>query len=387
MRILWLNWKDIKHPEAGGAEVYTHEIAKRLVKKGHEVILISSRYPNAPSREELDGVEIIRLGNIKYVYIHALYYYTKYLKCNVDVVVEEINGNIAWLTPLYAKEPVVVLRHQVEYTGSKNFYRSVLPYKLPRLIAMTLYFNEAFYLKLYAKLKVPFITVSNSTKQDLVNAGIPPHMIYIVPNGLSYRPLERIPEKDEEFTAVFVGRLTPTKNPEHAIKAFVIYRKLGGKGKLVIIGRGELLHELRQLYGRPYIIFTGYLSEEEKRKWLSRAHVLLVPSIREGWGQVVIEANAHGTPAIGYNVPGLRDSIKHLDTGILVPYGDIRAMAKALLALYDDIALWKRLAKNCLNWARMFSWDTSADKFEKILLKMDSLFDIGMLNYGKKRIC
>jgi glycosyltransferase involved in cell wall biosynthesis len=52
---------------------------------------------------------------------------------------------------------------------------------------------------------------------------------------------------------------------------------------------------------------------------LSRAHIILVPAVREGWGLVVTEANAMGTPAIGYDdVPGLRDSIRHGETGITI---------------------------------------------------------------------
>jgi len=367
MKILWLNWKDIRHPQAGGAEVYTHQIAKRLVRKGHQVTLITSRFPQAKPEEEIDGIKIIRLGDLKTVYLHAYYYYNKYLKGQYDVVIEEINGNIAWLTPLYAKEPVITIRHQVEYTGPQNLYKSVLPYKLPPPIAMTLYLNEATYLKLYAKLKVPFITVSNSTKQDLIRAGIPPHLIHIVPNGLNHKPLEKVPQKDEEFTAVFLGRITPTKNPQHAIKAFLEYRKMTGKGKLIVIGQGELLSKLKRKYREPYIEFTGYVSEKEKREWLRRAYVLLAPSIREGWGQVVIEANAHGTPAIGYDVPGLRDSIRHMKTGMLVPYGDIKAMAKAMITLNERQELWRKMAENALQWARQFSWDKSVEKFEEIV--------------------
>ncbi|RLG81151.1 MAG: hypothetical protein DRO40_10145, partial [Thermoprotei archaeon] len=104
--------------------------------------------------------------------------------------------------------------------------------------------------------------------------------------------------------------------------------------------------------------------------WLTRAHVLLTPSIREGWGQAVIEANAHGTPAIGYNVPGLRDSIKHMKTGILVPYGDIKVMTKAIITLTEDQELWRKLAKNALEWAKQFSWDKSTEKFERVLFKL-----------------
>ena len=89
--------------------------------------------------------------------------------------------------------------------------------------------------------------------------------------------------------------------------------------------------------------------------------------MKEGWGMTIIEAAACGTPAIGYDVPGLRDSIRHMETGILVPYGGIKALAKAMTMLVEDQKLWSKLAGNTLNWAKQFSWDKSAEEFTKVI--------------------
>jgi len=83
----------------------------------------------------------------------------------------------------------------------------------------------------------------------------------------------------------------------------------------------------------------------------------------------VIEANAHGTPAIGYDIPGLRDSIKHMRTGILVPYGDIETMAKAMIMLSEDEEFWKKMTERALEWAKQFSWERSAEEFERIVFR------------------
>jgi len=63
MRVLIFNWRDIKNPRAGGAEVYTYEVAKRLVQLGHRVVWFSSAFPAAPNEEELEGIQIIRVGD------------------------------------------------------------------------------------------------------------------------------------------------------------------------------------------------------------------------------------------------------------------------------------------------------------------------------------
>jgi len=359
LNILWLNWKDIRHPQAGGAENYTHQIAKRLVAKGHQITLFTSWSKGLPKQEEIDGIQIIRQGKIigihNTVYQHAKKYVIKNQEDH-DIIIDEINTR-PFMTPKYAKnKPITAIIHQLA--------REYWYYKTPLPIAIIgRYILEPYWLKQYRE--VPTITVSQSTKQDLQQLGF--KKIYIVLNGLNYKPLEKIPEKDSEFTALFLGRITPTKNPEHAIKAFLKYRKMTGKGRLIVIGKGEQLSKLKQKYRQPYIQFTGYLPEKEKREWLTKAHILLAPGIREGWGQAVIEANAHATPAIGYDVSGLRDSIKHEETGILVPPGDVKALAKAITNLLIDDRLREKLSRNSLKWSRQFSWDKSAEEFERVI--------------------
>lgn len=63
MRILWFSWKDLRNPNAGGAEVYTHEVMKRLAKRGHEMTLFTSRFKGCQLNENINGVDIIREGN------------------------------------------------------------------------------------------------------------------------------------------------------------------------------------------------------------------------------------------------------------------------------------------------------------------------------------
>ncbi|AIU69538.1 glycosyl transferase [Thermococcus eurythermalis] len=353
MKILWLNWKDIQHPEAGGAEVYTHEIAKRLVKKGYEVTLFTSHFKGAERRDEIDGIEIVREGKIvglfDTVYSHAKRFYREN-KDEFDLVIDEINTR-PFLTPKYVDKPIIALIHQL----AVEFWDYKTPFPI-NLIGK--HFLEPYWLRHYVNIKT--ITVSESTKADLERLGFKD--VEIVYNGLDGNILEEVPEKEEEFTAIFVGRLTPTKKPEDAIKAF----KMFDKGKLWVVGRGELMEKLKKRYGQDNIDFKGFVPENEKIELMKRAHVLLVPGIREGWGRVVIEANALGTPVVGYNVPGLRDSIKHGYNGLLCEPNP-KAMSEALEELYEDEALRKRLSENALEWAKRFDWDESAERFEEIL--------------------
>ena len=92
MKFLWLSWKDISHPLAGGAEVVLHELSKRMVQQGHEVTILTARYAGSSKFDTIDGIAIIRVGNNRYVHsFAALWYYIRNLRNKYDVVIEAIN--------------------------------------------------------------------------------------------------------------------------------------------------------------------------------------------------------------------------------------------------------------------------------------------------------
>src|SRR5580700_11565173 len=142
-------------------------------------------------------------------------------------------------------------------------------------------------------------------------------------------------EKESVPTVVFLGRLSANKRPEHAIRAFGLVRRQVPDAQMWVIGSGPEEVRLRRTAG-PGVIFLGHVSEEEKRERLARAHVLVATSVREGWGLVVTEAAASGTVAIGYDVPGLRDSIG-ASGGILTP-ADPASLASGVVGLLSSVA-------------------------------------------------
>jgi glycosyltransferase involved in cell wall biosynthesis len=113
--------------------------------------------------------------------------------------------------------------------------------------------------------------------------------------------------------------------------------------------------------------FFGGLGDLERRELVRRAWVLVHPSIREGWGLNVVEGNALGTPCVGYDVAGLRDSVKDGVTGVLVDRGDVRDLGDALVGVLGDEEFRLRLSRNALEYARGFSWDKTAEEFMKVI--------------------
>jgi glycosyltransferase involved in cell wall biosynthesis len=211
------------------------------------------------------------------------------------------------------------------------------------------------------------VTVSNSSKEGLESMGL--KKILIVPEGVSVTPLSRVPVKASTPLIVFVGRLKRHKLPQHAIEAFTIIKKEVPSAKLWIIGEGYLRKELEKL-GVKDVTFLGHVKDELKFDILRQAHLILVPATLEGWGLVVTESNAMGTPAVAYDVAGLRDSIIDGKTGILVKDNSPESLARSAISLLNDQDTLSELSFNALSFSRNFSWDNTAQKFDKIIKGM-----------------
>ena len=329
---------------AGGAEVYTHEVAKRLAAAGHEVVLVASRAPGLPAEEEIDGYRVIRRGGKYTVYWRArrLYYELRRKSWRPDVVIDEIN-TLPFLTPLYAEEPVVVLIHQL----CRDCWRYAIHPLVEKpgwLLEKTLH---RIYTRAAKKGKVrAVVTVSESTRRDLVELGYPGHMITIAYNGLDWDRYRECPDlaREKEDLVVYVGRITPYKRLQDLLHAWRLVEKEHQGARLVIAGRPDpkYLEKLKRLASRLGLRRTEIrtnISHEEKLQLLARAKTLVYTSTPEGWGQTILEAAACRTPAIAYNVPGLRDAVRYMETEVLVEPGNTEQLANAIRLLLIDEAL------------------------------------------------
>jgi glycosyltransferase involved in cell wall biosynthesis len=267
-----------------------------------------------------------------------------------DVVVDEIN-TAPFLTPLWRRRlpPVVALIHQLA--------EDVLDSELPRPVAALGRWLEPRTLRLYRDL--PVVTVSESTRSDLERIGL--HDVSVVPEGRDDPPDLGHVEKERDPTFLYVGRLAANKRPDHALSAFMHLQSLVPEARLWMVGQGPLERSLKSSLP-PRAEMLGFVTREELYRRLARAHCLLVPSVREGWGLVVIEANSVGTPAVGYDVPGLRDSIRHGRTGFLASAGDSEALAREAFRVVRDDEAYAEMRTEAIRWAESFSWDTTASE-------------------------
>jgi glycosyltransferase involved in cell wall biosynthesis len=356
LKILIFNWRDLRNPDAGGAEVFTHENAKRWVKAGNEVTLFASEFPNCEKEEYLDGVRIVRAGGKYTVYWKAkTYYKRRFSRESLDVVIDEINTR-PFLTPRFVNGvKIIALIHQL----AREYWFYEMPFPLSYI---GYYFLEERWLRNYVD--TPTVTVSESTRRDLLNLGF--KKVFVVPEGLNFTPLDELQEKENYPVVVYVGRLKRAKRPDHVIKAFTLVKEKIPEAELWIIGDGYFRKYLEKI-ATDGVKFFGYVLGSEKISLMKRAWVLVNPSVREGFGLNVVEANALGTPCVAYDVAGLRDSVKNDETGLLARAGSIEDLAQKIIRVLKHNNLRMSLSKNALIYSRLFNWDNSAKAFLKAI--------------------
>ena len=307
MRILVLNWRDLSHPASGGAEVYTEQVLRRWARDGHQVTLFAATVAGRPAEETVDGYRVVRAGNRFTVYREARRWWQRHGRGRFDVVVDETNT-----VPFLAHEWVddgartIALVHQ---TCEEIWHRNAPPL----LAHLGRYRLEPDWLRRLGR--APIMAVSDSTRDALARFGA--HDVTVVPEG--YEPPPSLPAlaKAEEPTAVFCGRMVSYKRPWDVLRAVALARRELPGLRLRMIGGGPLLDRLRAA-APPGVDFLGRVPEDVKLAEMARAHLHLATSVREGWGLVVTEAAAMGTPTIAYDVPGLRDSTRAAG-GVVVP--------------------------------------------------------------------
>jgi len=353
-KILILNRRDIRNPSGGGAELYTHEIAKALVRKGHEAEIFSGRFQGAPVEERIDHVRYLRKGNELTVHLYGFLYALKNRR-NFNLIIDEFNG-LGFFTFLFSRG--VLLIHQLY----KEFWLRELG--LPGFFP---YMIEPVFLRRYRKR--PAITVSESTKEDLIALGFRGKNIHIVMNALKDAPLSSVPLKESVPTLIFLGRLRSTKRPEDAIKVYRRVKEKIPEARLWVVGKGPEEGSLKGLAaGDPDITFFGWQADEKKLELLARAHILLVPGVREGFGINVIEAASRATPAVGYDVAGLRDSIRDGKTGFLAK--NVEDASEKAIRLLEDKGLYLRMAGECLAYAKDFNWEKRGEEFVRLIERL-----------------
>lgn len=383
MNILVFSWRDPKHPLAGGAEQVVHEHAKGWVKAGHFVTHFSSRFPGSEKEEIIDGIKFIRQGN-QYlgVQIAAFFYYLKN-RDKYNLIVDEFHG-LPFFTPLYVAKPKLAI---IQETAGKVWFLNPLPKPFNLLFGLLGFLLEPLIFLFYKK--VPLMTGSKSAKDDIIKFGIPAENIHVINHGVIVKKPIPFPDKEKIPTICFLGILSKDKGIEDALKTFSI---LSGRGvyQFWVIGRQEnkeygkkVLKLTRDLGIKDKVKFWGHVTQDKKFELLARSHLLINPSVREGWGLVNIEANSMGTPVIAYQSAGLIDSVKDHQSGIICKHSTPMELSQMIEEVIKDKNLYKILQNGAFEWSNKFSWEQARKLSVVLINKIYCAKDTPLLQSGK----
>ncbi len=363
MKIVAVNWQDLENPLAGGAETHLHEILERLVGYGHEVVLLCGGWAGCPPRASRNGVEIHRVGTRQSYPFKVRRYWERELRGRgFDLLYEDINKVPLYTTRWGAKQVVAVVPHLF---GGAAFQ------ELNAVLASAVWLSERPMPWVYRG--VPLQAISESTADDLVARGFRPADIVVIHPGVSfghYTPDASVRAAVPTFS--YLGRLKKYKGVDIVIQAFAALPRRDAI--LEIAGAGDYRPRLEALVAAldlgARVRFLGFVSESEKLALLRRSWGVALASPKEGWGLTNVEAEACGTPVVASDSPGIRESVRHGETGFLTKHGDVAALSAAMERLAASLELVTTMGAHARAFAETFTWDRCARATEAHLLRV-----------------
>ncbi|MGR8007339.1 glycosyltransferase family 4 protein [Streptomyces hypolithicus] len=342
-RIVFLSRRDLGNPAAGGSELLVDRLADGLTALGHQVTLLCG----GPAAYR--AYRVVSAGGDLGHFVRARRAFARQVG-DCDLLVEVCNG-LPYLTPLWHRGPTLCLVNHV--------HTELWGMRYPGPAAGIGRRLEHWALSA-AQRENLLVAVSTSTAGALGALGVDHSRIRVVHNGVE-QPGPRT-ARSEEPLFLAMGRLVEYKRIDLLLRLWERVRPVTG-GKLLIIGDGPERRRLEALAG-PGVVFKGYVSEAEKHQLLCASWLLLHPSAVEGWGLVVTEAAARGTPAIGFDVPGLRDSVADGVTGVLARGESSFAAAWCALALSRERR--EAMGRAAETRAERYRWSSTVRQFRAV---------------------
>jgi glycosyltransferase involved in cell wall biosynthesis len=370
MKFLWLSWKDSGHPLAGGAEAVTDNLLSRLAASGHDVTLLTSHYKGASHTDTKNGYRIVRTGGRVSVYWQAYKYYSAHFQTtHFDHIIEEVN-TVPYFSSLYVKQVGdSKTEHSVMF---HQLAREIWFYEMMFPLSVIGYCIEPLYLRFLSHIArgSHVVTVSRSTYENLVDHGFNPPRITVISEGVSTDALEVLPEKSLATPILLsLGAMRSMKRTLDVVKAFEFAKKRSPGLKLVLAGDstspyGNKVQEYckKSVFAHD-IRILGRVSHEEKIAIMTEAAAIVVTSVREGWGLIVTEANRRGTPAVVYNVEGLRDAVQDGRTGLVSKRNTPESLALSITELFSNGEFYKGLQRNAWKWSKEITFEKQYEDF------------------------
>jgi glycosyltransferase involved in cell wall biosynthesis len=346
VRFLFVSWRDLANPNAGGSEVVVDELARGLRARGHDVDLLCG------GPIEAREYPVTRNGGTYSQYLTAPLRYGRRFR-DVDLVVDVTNG-MPFLSPMWRRGPNLCLLFHVHGEQWGKYY--------PAPVAAVGKRVEQRALPLVYR-NTQFATNSESSAASQRALGLAGSHVSVLDLGATV-DTEASAERSPEPLFVAVGRLAPNKRIDLLLDHWADVAPRTG-GRLVIVGDGpdapRIAHRIANDPRLRDVTLEGRVSEARKAELLHKAWLLVHSAEREGWGLVIVEAGTCGTPTLAYDVDGVRDAVEPGVSGELVTNGP--EFVECWIALGTDRARCEALGAAATTRARAFSWERTTDQF------------------------
>jgi glycosyltransferase involved in cell wall biosynthesis len=377
-RLVILNWRDRRHPLAGGAELYCARVARELAGVGERVVLVTSRPAGTLAREHVDGYDVRRLGGARSVYLLALLWLLRN-RASISAVIDSQNG-VPFFSPVVMarQTPVVLLVHYV--------HQDLFPlYLKPTAAWLAKWLEAGASRRIYGHRTV--VALSPSARADVRRRLRLKGRIVVVPCGADEPP--PVARRSPEPRIVVVGRLVAHKRLDILVDAMAQVVRVLPTAELHLVGDGPMrcALEAHAQEARAPVVFHGRVADARRDDILGSAWLTVSTSAREGWGLSLIEANAAGVPALARRVSGLQDAVLHGETGWLIEPStdDYSEVITRSLELLSDPAVAAVFAEHSRAWAAHFSWVRTAADLSLILRQEADRLKRGSCSEGDRR--
>lgn len=346
MRIRVVSLRDLDDPEAGGSEIHVNKLAAEWVAAGHDVVIRTSAVPGGPTVVDRDGYRVVRRGSRLGGLVRSPLSEVFRRQGERDVLIEVWHG-INFFGPLWCRGPRIAIAHHVH--GEQ--FRYVLPAPAARAAEVI---ERVVSPRLYRS--TPLVTLSSSTRRELIELGHRPANVHVVPPGVDarFRPGGT---RSPHPTILTVGRLMPQKRVDEVIEALRPVRERFPDLEHVVVGTGPDEARLRGL-APDWVTFAGRVDDDDLVRRYQSAWVVASASVAEGWNMTLTEAGACGTPAVASRIAGHVDAVIDETTGLLA--GGRASFTAALVRILADAALRAQLGEAAIRHAAQHTWENAA---------------------------
>ncbi|MDI6701689.1 glycosyltransferase family 4 protein [Methanothermobacter wolfeii] len=370
-------------PRAGGVEHYSYHISKNLLSRGHDVSVIT--YGDKYIEEDLEGINVLRIRNRVSLSNTPL---DPGLLSSISEILRRENFdliNAHTPVPFYADMAAIASR-RMKIPFVLTYHNDVIKDSWPLRTLSSIYNRTLLQLTLRSSDRIitpsPYVYNESEMINEFIErtVWIPPGVDTEVykPGKGDWKSKYGLPENSKII--LFVGAMNrghTHKGVDVLLKAFSMIKD--EDTYLVLAGTGDMIPDYKRISESLGIInrtlFTGFIDEETLIDLYRASDMLVLPTlnIAEGFGMVLIEANACGKPVIGSRVGGIKYVIKDGETGLLVPPGDPEALADAIRRLIEDPEKAEVMGQNGRKMVeKNYTWERSSRITEKVFQEVIS---------------